>query len=81
EQAELDVLLKSETMMRRKIIKEIEQDAKQYSPEDKDPRRTLIQEASRAAAEVKVIDEPVTVIVSGKGWVRTRQGHGHDPSP
>jgi topoisomerase-4 subunit A len=74
------VLLKSETMMRRRIIKEIEQDAKQYSPEDKDPRRTLIQEASRAAAEVKVIDEPVTVIVSGKGWVRTRQGHGHDAS-
>lgn len=80
EQGELDVLLKSETMMRRRIIKEIEQDAKQYSPEDKDPRRTLIQEASRAAAEVKVIDEPVTVIVSGKGWVRTRQGHGHDAS-
>lgn len=79
EQAELDVLLKSETMMRRRIIKEIEQDARQYSPEDKDPRRTLIQEERRAAAEVRVIDEPVTVVVSGKGWVRTRQGHGHDP--
>ncbi|MGO4277476.1 MULTISPECIES: DNA topoisomerase IV subunit A [unclassified Cupriavidus] len=78
EQAELDVLLKSETMMRRRIIKEIEQDAKQYSPEDKDPRRTLIQEERRAAAEVRVVDEPVTVIVSGKGWVRTRQGHGHE---
>ncbi|MEM5427145.1 DNA topoisomerase IV subunit A [Cupriavidus oxalaticus] len=79
EQADLDVLLKSETMMRRRIIKEIETDAKQYSPEDKDPRRTLIQEQRRAAAEVRVIDEPVTVIMSQKGWVRTRQGHGHDP--
>ncbi|AGW91353.1 MULTISPECIES: DNA topoisomerase IV subunit A [Cupriavidus] len=78
EQAELDVLLKSETMMRRRIIKEIETDAKQYSPEDKDPRRTLIQEERRAAAEVRVIDEPVTVVMSQKGWVRTRQGHGHD---
>ncbi|WP_197326039.1 DNA topoisomerase IV subunit A [Ralstonia solanacearum] len=74
EQGELDVLLKSETMMRRRIIKEIETDAKQYG----DDRRTLIQEERRAAAEVKVIDEPVTVIVSQKGWVRTRQGHGHD---
>ncbi|AJW44842.1 MULTISPECIES: DNA topoisomerase IV subunit A [Ralstonia] len=74
EQADLDVLLKSETMMRRRIIKEIETDAKQYG----DDRRTLIQEERRAAAEVKVIDEPVTVIVSQKGWVRTRQGHGHD---
>jgi len=78
EQADLDVLLKSETMMRRRIIKEIETDAKQFSPEDKDPRRTLIQEERRAAAEVRVIDEPVTVVVSQKGWVRTRQGHGHD---
>ncbi len=78
EQAELDVLLKSETMMRRRIIKEIETDAKQYSPEDKDPRRTLIQEERRAAAEMRVVDEPVTVVVSQKGWVRTRQGQGHD---
>ncbi|MDE2204846.1 MAG: DNA topoisomerase IV subunit A, partial [Burkholderiaceae bacterium] len=74
EQADLDVLLKSETMMRRRIIKEIETDAKQFG----DDRRTLIQEERRAAAEVKVIDEPVTVVVSQKGWVRTRQGHGHD---
>jgi len=25
-----------------------------------------------------VIDEPVTVVVSQKGWVRARQGHGHE---
>ncbi|MCX7274880.1 MAG: hypothetical protein NTV19_17315 [Burkholderiales bacterium] len=30
--------------------------------------------------EVRVLDEPVTVIVSKKGWVRARQGHGHDAS-
>jgi topoisomerase-4 subunit A len=29
-------------------------------------------------AEVKVIDEPVTVVISLKGWVRARTGHGHD---
>ncbi|UUZ63961.1 hypothetical protein LP417_00865 [Polaromonas sp. P1-6] len=28
--------------------------------------------------EVKVLDEPVTVVVSTKGWVRARTGHGHD---
>jgi topoisomerase-4 subunit A len=43
-----------------------------------DERRTLIQEDKRAIAETKVIDEPVTVIVSQKGWVRVRQGHEHD---
>jgi topoisomerase-4 subunit A len=25
-----------------------------------------------------VVDEPVTVVVSQKGWVRTRTGHGHE---
>jgi topoisomerase-4 subunit A len=39
------------------------------------PRRTLIQaEKKRAVAEVKVVDEPVTVVVSQKGWVRAQPG-------
>jgi topoisomerase IV subunit A len=25
-----------------------------------------------------VVDEPVTVVISSKGWVRARTGHGHD---
>ncbi|RZJ59262.1 MAG: DNA topoisomerase IV subunit A, partial [Acidovorax sp.] len=41
-------------------------------------RRTLIQAEKKAVAEVKVVDEPVTVIVSQKGWVRARTGHGHE---
>jgi topoisomerase-4 subunit A len=28
--------------------------------------------------ETRVIDEPVTVVISQKGWVRARSGHGHD---
>jgi topoisomerase-4 subunit A len=60
--------------MKRLIIKEIEADAKQYG----DARRTVIEEAQRATAEQKVIDEPVTVIISEKGWVRARTGVGHD---
>jgi topoisomerase IV subunit A len=44
----------------------------------KDPRRTLIQAEKKTVAEVKIIDEPVTVVVSSKGWVRARSGHGHD---
>ena len=49
-------------------------DAKTFA----DARRTLIQEEKKSVAEVKVVDEPVTVVVSEKGWVRARQGHGHD---
>ncbi|MEW6099029.1 MAG: DNA topoisomerase IV subunit A [Pseudomonadota bacterium] len=75
EQTRLEDILASPASLRRTVIKEIEADAKQFG----DERRTLIQEDKRAVAEVKVIDEPVTVVVSQKGWVRARQGHGHDP--
>ena len=74
EKADLDGLLQSDSTLRKRIIKEIEADAKEFG----DDRRTLIQEDKRAVAEAKVIDEPVTVIVSQKGWVRVRQGHEHD---
>ncbi len=74
ERDDLEGLLQSDTVLRKRIIKEIESDMKDFG----DDRRTLIQEDKRAVAETKVIDEPVTVIVSQKGWVRVRQGHEHD---
>jgi len=74
EKATLQDLLDNPSSMKRLIIKEIEGDAKQYG----DDRRTLIEVAERAVIETKVIDEPVTVVISQKGWVRARTGHGHD---
>ncbi len=74
EQGKLEDILGNPSSLRRLMVKEIEADAKQFA----DARRTLIQAEKKAVAEVKVIDEPVTVIVSEKGWVRARQGHGHD---
>ena len=76
EKEKLEDILENPSSMKRLIIREIEQDAKQYG----DDRRTLIEEAERAVAEQKVVDEPVTVIVSEKGWVRARTGIGHDPA-
>ncbi|WP_424192180.1 DNA topoisomerase IV subunit A [Ampullimonas aquatilis] len=78
EKAGLEELLANAKAMQKLIIKEIEADAKQYGSLEKDPRRTLIQEEKKAVVEVKIIDEPVTVILSQKGWIRARQGHGHD---
>jgi len=76
EKAKLEEIVGNVTALRRLIVKEIETDAKTFA----DPRRTLIQEEKKAVAEVKVVDEPVTVVVSEKGWVRARNGHSHDPS-
>ncbi|MGF6843520.1 topoisomerase-4 subunit A [Paraburkholderia youngii] len=74
EKAKLEELLGSEPAMKRQLIKEIEADAKQYG----DERRTLIQQEKRATFEARVVDEPVTVVVSQKGWVRALKGHGLD---
>ncbi len=76
EQGRLEEILGSPAALRRLMMKEIEVDAKTFS----DPRRTLIQAEKKAVLEVKVVDEPVTVVVSQRGWVRTRTGHGHEAS-
>ena len=70
DQAKLEELLANPTVLRRLMVKEIEADAKIFA----DPRRTLIQAEKRAVVEVKVVDEPVTVVVSQKGWVRAQKG-------
>jgi topoisomerase-4 subunit A len=74
EQGGLEDVLGSPATLRRLMVKEIEADAKEFA----DARRTLIQAEKKAVVEVKVVDEPVTVVVSEKGWVRARSGHGHD---
>lgn len=67
-------LLTDEKKLRREVTKEIRQDIDTYG----DERRTLIEEAKGASIAKQVIDEPVTVIVSEKGFLRSRQGHGFD---
>ncbi len=74
EQKGLEEILQDSKALRSLMVKEIKADAKEFG----DARRTLIQAEKKVVAEVKVVDEPVTVVISEKGWVRTRQGHGHE---
>ena len=74
ERKELKALLGSDSGMKKLIAKEIRDDAKKYG----DERRTSIEEAGRATFERQVVDEPLTIIVSRNGWVRSRQGHALD---
>jgi len=76
EQGRLEDILANPASLKRLMVKEIEADAKAFA----DERRTLIQAEKKAVAEIKVVDEPVTVVVSSKGWVRARTGHGHEAS-
>ncbi|HMW16856.1 MAG TPA: DNA topoisomerase IV subunit A [Accumulibacter sp.] len=71
-------LLDSDTLLRRQTIREIKADAVKYG----DARRTVVEPAAIAsrAEAAAVADEPVTVIISEKGWARVRQGHALDLS-
>ena len=74
DKTKLEDILGSAAALKRVVIKEIEADAKAHG----DARRTVLQEDKRAVAEVKVVDEAVTVVVSMKGWVRALKGHETD---
>ncbi|GAB4436954.1 MAG: DNA topoisomerase IV subunit A [Rhodocyclaceae bacterium] len=77
EEAGLRILIEDRKALTRLIQREIAEDAKKYG----DARRSLIEaDVPLTPAEIPFPDEPVTVIVSRNGWVRTRQGHGLDPA-
>ncbi len=74
EQGKLEEILGSAQTLKRLLIREIEADTKAHG----DERRTLIQAEKRAVADIRVVDEAVTVVVSQKGWVRALKGHELD---
>jgi topoisomerase-4 subunit A len=76
EAASLKRLLGSPAERRKLAAAEVREDAQRFG----DPRRTVIEEAERITVSMveTVTDEPVTVILSRYGFLRTRQGHGID---
>ena len=72
----LKAILGDDKVLRKLVVDELNEDAKTYG----DARRTLIKSEERAAIERTVVEEPITVILSKKGWVRARSGHGLDMS-
>ncbi len=72
----LKTLLGEDKELRKLVVKELEEDAKKFG----DERRTLIKPQERAQMERSVLEEPLTVILSNKGWIRARSGHGIDLS-
>lgn len=74
EKVDLETLLADEGKLKTRIVGEIRKDTDTYG----DDRRTLVEEATKASVEMKVVEEPTTVIISQKFWIRSRLGHGHD---
>ena len=79
ERKSLEAILGSPDKLNALIKKELKQDAERYG----DPRRSPIvaRRAAQALDVTQVIgSEPVTVILSEKGWVRAAKGHEIDPA-
>ena len=78
EAAGLKRLLGSPAERRKLAAKEVREDAERFG----DARRTVIEAAERITVSriETVVDEPVTVILSRNGFLRTRTGHGIDRS-
>jgi topoisomerase-4 subunit A len=77
EQADLEATLKSKARLVKLIRAELEALAEKHG----DKRRTMIveREAAQAIAESELIaDEPVTVVLSERGWARAAKGHDID---
>ncbi|MDR2878021.1 MAG: DNA topoisomerase IV subunit A, partial [Chromatiales bacterium] len=77
ERAELEKILGSEARLKKLIRKELEADAEKYG----DERRSLLvqREAAQALDEnALLVAEPVTIVLSEKGWVRSAKGHEVD---
>ncbi len=78
EKDELETLLNSSKAFKAFMIKEIEEDAKNFG----DKRRSPIKERKDAEAfsATDVLEaEPVTIILSANGWIRAAKGHDIDP--
>lgn len=79
ERKKLSELLGNDAKLRALIAEELATDAETYGDER---RCALVQrEESRALSEVELVGaDPITVVLSRKGWIRAAKGHDLDPT-
>ncbi|MCQ4346286.1 DNA topoisomerase IV subunit A [Pseudomonas stutzeri] len=77
ERDKLQALLGSESRLKKLVRKELLEDAEKYGDERRSP---LVERAeAKALSETDLLPtEPVTVVLSEKGWVRCAKGHDID---
>ena len=78
ERKTLEQLLKSATRLKTFIKNEIKTDAEKFG----DARRSRLveREEARAFSETELLStEPVTIVLSERGWMRSAKGHDVDP--
>ena len=83
EKAQVEALISDEAVQWKVIATDIRDVRKKYGPETKiGKRRTTFENAPQAAAsdlaESLIEREPVTIVVTEKGWIRALKGHVAD---
>ena len=78
ERKTLEQLLKSATRLKTFIKNEIKADAEKFG--DARRSRQVVREEARAFSETELLStEPVTIVLSERGWMRSAKGHDVDP--
>jgi topoisomerase-4 subunit A len=77
ERAALEKILGSERLLNRLIRKELVRDAEKYGDDRRSP---IVARVAAQALETTALisNEPLTVILSEKGWIRAAKGHDID---
>src|SRR5690554_4142811 len=79
EKAGIERTLSSDARMRTLVKKELLSAAEQYGDDRRSP--IVLREESQALSEVELVSsEPITVVMSDRGWIRAAKGHDIDPS-
>ena len=79
EKAELELLLGSDNRLKTLVKNELKSTAEEYG----DARRSPLHEREEATAfneKDLLTAEPITVVLSDKGWIRAGKGHEIDPT-
>ncbi len=78
EKADLEKILKSKARLKTLVKKELLALAEDYGDERRSPL-VKADEATAYAEEDLLTNDPITVVLSDKGWVRAAKGHDTDP--
>jgi len=78
ERAKINVTLGSKARLKTLIKDELKSDAKKYGDERRSPIITGVVAAQALDEAALVVSEPVTVVLSQKGWARAAKGHDID---
>ena len=78
ERAKINVTLGSKARLKTLIKDELKSDAKKYGDDRRSPIITGVVAAQALDEAALVVSEPVTVVLSQKGWARAAKGHDID---